>query len=369
MQQCRIVILGGYGVFGRIIAAQLARCTSADLVIAGRTPERGSAFAQTIGATFVRCDLTNRAELTAALTGAFLVIHTAGPFTNLEHPVAQTCLAVGAHYIDIADDPSHVATIARFDAAARERAISLIAGASATPAITAAMVATLCSDGMRPERIAGAISPGNRNPRGLATIAAILRYVGEPVQVMAEGRTVERYGWSEGETIRFPRLVGRRRVYTVDTPDARLFPAHFGAQTVTFKAGLELPVLGAALSALARLRRRRLVPNLADRARLLTLLSWALYAFGSPRGALGVWVDGRVGERHIRRSLALVAPHDGPLVAAAPAILLARRLLTADQPPNGAAPCLDQIGFDELAAFLAGFGMHAVWGDEQGWRE
>jgi hypothetical protein len=369
MQQRRIVILGGYGVFGQIIAAQLTRCPDAGLVIAGRTPERGCAFARTIGAEFARCDLTNRAELTATLAGAFLVIHTAGPFTNPDHPVAQACLAAGAHYIDIADDPTHVATIARFDAAARERALCLTAGASATPAITAAMVAALCSDGMRPERIAGAISPGNRNPRGLATIAAILRYVGEPVQVMLDGRLGERYGWFNGETVNFPRLVGRRRVYTVDTPDARLFPAHFGAQTVTFKAGLELPVLGAILSALARLRRRRLVPNLADQARLLTVLSWALYAFGSPRGALGVWVEGRAGERLVRRSLALVAPHDGPLVAAAPAILLARRLLAADPPPCGAAPCLDQIGFDELTAFLAGFGMRAVWGDAQGWRE
>jgi hypothetical protein len=369
MHQRRIVILGGYGVFGRIIAAQLAQCEAVHLVIAGRNPERGAAFARTIGATLARCDVNNCAELNGTLADAFLVIHTAGPFTNPEHPVARACLAAGAHYIDIADDPAHVTTIAQFDAGARDRTLCFTSGASSTPAITAAMVAALCSDGLRPDRIAGAISPGNRNPRGVATIAAILRYVGEPVPVMAAGRLVEHHGWHNGETVNFPRPVGRRRVYTVDTPDTRLFPARFGAQTVTFKAGLELPVLGAALSVLARLRRRRLMPNLADQARALTLLSWAMYAFGSPRGALGVWVEGRVGERFVRRSLALVAPNDGPLVAAAPALLLARRLLAADPPPYGAAPCLDQIGLDELVAFLAGFGMRAVWGDERGWRE
>ncbi|NTU81276.1 MAG: hypothetical protein HGA45_18160, partial [Chloroflexales bacterium] len=114
---------------------------------------------------------------------------------------------------------------------------------------------------------------------------------------------------------------------------------------------------------------RRLLPNLAGQSRLITPLSWGLYAFGSPRGALGVWVEGRRGERAVRRILALVAPRDGPIVAAAPAVLLARRLLGDDPPPPGATSCLDLVGFDELASFLAGFGIRAVWGDERGWRE
>jgi hypothetical protein len=369
MKSHRVVIVGGYGVFGSIIASQLAQLTDAELVIAGRNPALGSALARQIGARFVRCDVGCPQDRRAALDGAYLVIHTAGPFNDNAHPVARTCLEVGAHYLDIADSPAHVLGIAQLDAEARARGLLLCAGASTTPAITAAMVSALCADGLTPTRIAGAISPGNRNPRGVATIKAILRYVGEPVQVAIGGKLCQRYGWHDGESLRFPRPIGRRRVYTVETSDPLLFPARFGAQTVTFKAGLELPVLGAALAILAALRRRRLLPNLASQARLLTLLSWVIYAFGSPRGGLGVWVEGLYDGLAVRRSLALVAPHHGPMVAAAPAILLAQRLLAGDLPAHGALPCLDLIGFDVLSAYLAGFGIRAVWGDARGWHE
>jgi hypothetical protein len=365
----RVVIIGGYGVFGRIIASELARLTDAEIVIAGRNPARGAALARQIGARSVRCDVGCPHELRAALDGACLVIHTAGPFNDTAHPVARTCLEAGAHYLDIADSPAHVMSIAQLDAEARACGLLLCAGASTTPAITAAMVSALCADGLAPTCIAGAISPGNRNPRGTATIRAILRYVGEPVQVAVGGALRERYGWYDGELLRFPRAIGRRRVYTVETADPLLFPARFGAQTVTFKAGLELPALGTALAALAALRHRRLLPNLADQARLLTLLSWAIYPFGSPRGALGVWVEGLCGGQATRRSLALVAPREGPMVAAAPAILLAQRLLASDLPAHGALPCLGLISFDALAAYLAGFGIRAVWGDAAGWCE
>lgn len=365
----RVVILGGYGVFGSIIATQLARHTDAELVLAGRNPRHGAALARRLNARCVRCDLRNPNDLGATLEGACLAIHTAGPFRDPTHPVARACLDAGVHYIDIADDPGHVSTITQLDAVARRRGLFFCAGASATPAITAAMARTLTIDGLVPDCIAGAISPGNRNPRGPATIGAIMRYVGEPLEVMVDGRQVERYGWHDGETVTFPGPVGRRRVYTVDTPDTTLFPACFGARTVTFKAGLELPVLGRMLATAARLRRHGLLPNLAGHARTITLLSWGLYTFGSPRGALGVWVEGRRGERTVRRSLALVAAQDGPIVAAAPAILLAQRLLGGDLPTAGARPCLDLVGFDELAGYLAGFGIRAVWGDDDGWRE
>lgn len=366
MPHQRVVVLGGSGVFGRIIAAQLA--PHAELVIAGRDPAHGEPVARRLGATFARCDLHSPQQLRATLAGAALVVHAAGPFNDPAHPVALAALAAGAHYIDIADEPGHVTGIGRLDPLARERGLCLSAGASTTPAVTAAMVRALTVDGLVPERIAAAISPGNRNPRGSATVGAILRYVGEPVCVTVGGERVERRGWGDGELVVFPAPVGRRSVYTVDTPDSRLFPAYFGARTVTFKAGLELQPMNWALATAAGLRQRGLIPNLAGYAGLLTTLSKALYPLGSPHGAVAVWVEGRRRGRPLRRGLALVARHDGPSVAAAPAALLARRILAGDIPAPGAAPCLNLVEFAELAEHLAASGITAVWGDEAGWR-
>lgn len=362
-----IVILGGYGAFGSVIAAHVAKLPGVSLVVGGRHAQKGAAFAQRIGATFVPCDLNDPAALHRIVAGAFMVIHAAGPFDDATHPVARACLEAGAHYCDIADSRTHVGGINQFHEHAQARGLVMYSGASTTPAITSAMVEFLTADGLRVESIQASLSPGNRNPRGAATIATILNYVGEPIAMTVGGQSVTKIGWFEGETIGLPAPIGRRRVYTVDAPDLEFFPAYFQAETVQFKAGLELSLMNRGLSLLARLRRYRLIPNLARYAGLARIFSWGLYAFGSPCGAAAVRVEGRLNDRRVLRQLAILAAQNGPLVPATPAILLARRLSAGQAFEPGAFPCIGRIGFPELAAFLSAAGMRIVQGDERGW--
>ena len=55
----KIVILGGYGTFGSLIAEQLAR-PDAQVIIAGRDASKGQPFAASLQSAFVRCDAGNR---------------------------------------------------------------------------------------------------------------------------------------------------------------------------------------------------------------------------------------------------------------------------------------------------------------------
>src|SRR5215217_7737293 len=141
-----IVILGGYGAFGSVIAAHVAKLPGVSLVIGGRHAQKGAAFAQRIGATFVPCDLKDPAALRRIVTGAFMVIHAAGPFDDATHPVARACLDAGAHYCDIADSRAHVGGINQLHEHARARGLVMYSGASTTPAITSAMVEFLTAD-------------------------------------------------------------------------------------------------------------------------------------------------------------------------------------------------------------------------------
>lgn len=255
----KIVILGGYGVFGGQIASNLAnRPVLADsfLVIAGRNPKRGKAFAHSIGATYAYCDLKEARSLHRTLANAYLVIHAAGPFYGEAHRVAKSCLEVGAHYLDIADNRSHVASISTLHDTAQQQALFLCSGASTTPAVTSAIVKALAADGLKIEAIHSALSPGNRNPRGASTVATILGYVGQPISTTVEGQSVDQFGWYDEEELTFPEAVRGRKVYTVDAPDLELFPKpeYFGAKTVTFKAGLELGVMNQGMSLVAHLR-------------------------------------------------------------------------------------------------------------------
>src|SRR6185503_2888974 len=106
------------------------------------------------------------------------------------------------------------------------------------------------------------LSPGNQNPRGTSTVAAILTYLGRPIRVWHDGKWDTRIGWSDGRRVQFPKPIGARTVYHCDGPDLELAPKTWGANTVHFRAGLELSVLNGMLAGLSRLRRLMPLRNL-----------------------------------------------------------------------------------------------------------
>src|SRR5688572_5967201 len=109
-----VVILGGYGNFGRRIAEALAREPNTRVFVSGRDLKRATAVAQEIGgaAEPLRLD-AHAGDFTAELrkAGATLVVHTAGPFQGQNYSIPQACVAAGAHYIDLADGRGFVCGI------------------------------------------------------------------------------------------------------------------------------------------------------------------------------------------------------------------------------------------------------------------
>jgi Saccharopine dehydrogenase NADP binding domain len=118
MTNPKIVILGGYGTFGSLIAEQLAG-SDAQVVIAGRDAVKGGAFATSLKASFVRCDARNPASLKAAVSGAKLVINASGPFRAKDYSIPQTCIDQGCNYIDLGDGREYVAGIAQLHESAK----------------------------------------------------------------------------------------------------------------------------------------------------------------------------------------------------------------------------------------------------------
>jgi hypothetical protein len=210
-----------------------------------------------------------------------------------------------------------------------------------------------------------ALNAGNKNEPGISTISAILSYVGRPVQVWQDGSWTTRSGWSAGEFVEFPAPVGRRRVQICDTPDLALFPQHFQAQTVMFKAGVELPILNYAMSALGLTKRALPLLDLPSLALPLVTMSKLFKPFGSLRGGCAVWVTDTAGRQ---RSAAVVAHQNGPRIPASPAILLARKLLAGGISDRGAFPCVGFITLAEFAEFLAPYDIFVAHGESGSWR-
>jgi hypothetical protein len=363
-----VSVLGGYGIFGGRIAEALARDPRCRVRVVGRNAKVGGNFAHRIGAAFRAGLLDERDSLRQAIDGSFLVIHAAGPFQGADYRVAELCLESGAHYLDLADARAFVAGIGRLDDEARRRGLLVTSGVSSTPAVTSAMISEVAPEFSRIAAIQTALSPGNQNPRGASTIAAVLSYLGRTIRVWQDGRWVERPGWGDVRRLSFPPPVGVRRVHNCDVPELELFPSVFGADTVRFSAGLELNVLNYLLSLCAR-PCRWFGLDLTRRARLFLNVSLMLFPFGTTNGSLAIWLTGQDhAGRPIERRIAIVTDYDGPATPSSAAIVLARKILDSGPPRAGAFPCVGLLALDEILAHLRPLGIWCARGDESGWK-
>jgi hypothetical protein len=357
----RVVVLGGYGVFGSRIAASLARHPELELIVAGRDPARAAAFAATLGPRPTRAlaiDITDAAQVRGLLAQRpAVVIDTVGPFQARDLAVAESCLERGIHYVDIADGRERVAGITALDAAARGRGTLVVSGASTVPAVSSAIVADLVTPPEEVVEIDVGIAPGHSAPRGLATARGILSYCGQAIPSLAgPGRD---HGWGGLNRHRYPRPVGARWLSNVDTPERAIWRDLYPSlRCGSVRAGLEIGVLHLGLSALSRAVRAGLLRSLVPQAARFIRIADALDRFGSDAGAMHVRVvvrdpQGRVASR---RAMLIAERGDGPQIPAAPAPLVVKKLLAVPgyEPitVRGARPCIDLVSVSELMAEL-----------------
>jgi hypothetical protein len=137
-----------------------------------------------------------------------------------------------------------------------------------------------------------------------------------------------------------------RSGYFINVPDIRLFPDKFGARSVMFRAGMELGLLNAGLSALGALRQIWKVSVTPSRVRLLQRLATLLLPFGTDRGGMVVAVTGLADGQARRREWRLIADAgDGPFV---PGVVCRALLRRVDRLPAGARACLAETRLPDI---------------------
>lgn len=356
----RVLVVGGAGAFGRRLVEGLVATTSATVIIAGRDIDTCEALAAELRAAHpdraietARLDRSVASAADIAAIDPALVADAAGPFQGADLRFARAVTAAGRHYVDIADARDFVAAFRALDAEARAAGVVALTGASSTPALSHAALDALTAGWSRVDRVEIAISPGNRAPRGLSVVAAILSYAGAPVRVLREGGWGAAPGWGVLASRPMPGL-GRRLLSLCETPDLDLVPKRFPTvRTALFRAGLELPALHLGLWALSLLRRAGLardLPRFAGAARRLAAL---FERFGTDRGGMIVEAEGLdASEAAARARWSLVAEAgDGPNVPVLPALSFIRGLLDGRSPAEPGAHVA--AGLLSLGAFDA----------------
>jgi saccharopine dehydrogenase-like NADP-dependent oxidoreductase len=359
----KTLVLGGYGNFGARICRALAGDPAVRLLIAGRDLGRAKTLADELGQGCepVAIDLTS-VDFSRALTqrGVELVVHTAGPFQQQGYGVARAAAAAGAHYIDLADGRRFVcdfptALQADFQAAGR----CGISGASTVPALSSAVVDQLCNGWQRIASIDMCIAPAQTAPRGEATMAAVLSYCGEAIEVWEDGRWQARRGWAKPQRVRFARL--RERLGALcDIPDLELFPARYGVeQRVMFRAAVEIGMAQRAFAMLAGLRALGLITQPARLAGLLNRAARAMDFMGSSLGGMVVRVEGTdASGAQAHRAWHIAADDDhGPEIPCMATILLVRRLARGQTPQAGASTCMGLLDLADFEPEFTRWGM------------
>ena len=356
----RILVLGGYGSFGGRICELLSRERRFEVLVAGRSLQRATAFCASrpeLGLVPTQADRSGAFFETLAALRPWLVIDAAGPFQGDGYDVARRCIEAGCNYLDIADGRAFVEGFGELDAAARRAGLTLVSGASSVPALSGAVVDALAAGLDEIGLVESAITASNRATVGRSVIEAILSYVGRPVPLRQGGHAVAARGWRGLRRQTFatdtgPALKGRL-VAICDVPDLGLLSDRLpGRPLVVFRAGAEFAAQNVALWLLSWPVQWGWIGSLKPLAGFVQQVGNLTRVVGGDRSAMSVTVTGLHGGEVVERRWTLIAEAGkGPYTPCLAAPLLAVRLADGAL-ATGAAPA---VGLLPLTAFEADF--------------
>lgn len=373
----KILILGGYGVFGGRLAELLSDLGELELLICGRSLSRATDFCATYtGKARVRPLALDRLYIADGLKHEMpdLVVDASGPFQNYAadpYRVITACIGAKINYLDFADAADFVFGVSRFDAEARAAGTFVLSGVSSFPALTAAVLREMAKT-MDILSVKGGIAPSPHAGIGLNVMRAVIGYAGAPVKLWRDGRPANAIGLAE--SLRFTVAVPGRlplrniRFSLVDVPDLQVIPPKHPTMTdIWMGAGPAPEILLRILNLVAKARAALRFPSLAPLSGLFHQVVNTL-RFGEHRGGMFVTARGIVAGQIRQQSWHLLAEgDDGPYIPSMAAAAIILKILKDEMPEPGARSAVRALEITDYDALFAGRTIYTGFRqDEQG---
>jgi short subunit dehydrogenase-like uncharacterized protein len=182
-----LLIYGSTGYTGRLIVIEaLARGLRPTL--AGRNADAVRAHAESLGLEWRAARIDDPSGLDAALTGATVVLHCAGPFARTWRAMSDACLRTRVHYLDITGE------IAVFEGLAGRDREAQAAGLMFLPGVGFDVVPSDCLAAHLARRLPNAVrlSLAFRAQGGMSrgTLSTMVENLGSPGAVRRDGKIV-----------------------------------------------------------------------------------------------------------------------------------------------------------------------------------
>lgn len=137
-----ILLLGGYGATGKLLARHLLARTDANILLAGRSLDKAQSLAEELSDSRVTCarvDASDEASLAASLRGVTLCL-VAAPTTQFAGQVARACLAAGTDYLDIQFAASKLKALRALEPEIQKSGRCFVTEAGYHPGLPAALI-------------------------------------------------------------------------------------------------------------------------------------------------------------------------------------------------------------------------------------
>jgi len=230
----RILILGGYGLTGRLLARHLLEQSDAEIILAGRHLEKAQMHAKQLNTEFTGkrvsalcVDAASRQSLQAAL-GAVDLLLVAAPATQHAEKVIHAAMESGVDYLDIQIDTKKLALLKSLAPDIERSGRCFITEAGFHPGLPSAMVryAALQLDRLDTAVTAGYLNMGRALPYSEAVDELMEVFRNYQGQVFKCGKWTKT-GSYETCKVNFGGGIGVRKCFSMFFEELRALPEIF----------------------------------------------------------------------------------------------------------------------------------------------
>jgi len=219
----KILIVGGYGNVGRMIALELADLFPGQVIVAGRNYDKATKLAESTGMKVLpmKLDVCN-ADAVYALPDDIRLVIMCIDLPNAAF--VKNCLLRGIHYIDITANYELLCGIESLDSEAREGNATTVVSVGLAPGLTNLLAAHCKSRFEQVECADIFVLLGLGEAHGEAAIRWTIENFNCAFSIQEKGATRVVESFAEGKQTIFPQGINKRTAYRFNFSDQQVIP-------------------------------------------------------------------------------------------------------------------------------------------------